>query len=237
MSSLTPSSRNQEATDAAMHDGMIAGVLTFVPSMGALYVAMQNKKFMTRTNVQSRTALVIMPALFACVCVAELTLTNKMHEIAKESEHNDQTVHWAEAELKKKQLANNNTELQRQLKSMDQDEQHLLAMYRKSVQESGICIIPGDRLGLHHKMANYVSANPIKVLASLAVPAVAWIFYGNSGKQHLDFSVKLLHTRVFGQFATLSCKSPFRRDHTITEHVAPVVKTTHIVPLFCVSLT
>lgn len=204
MSSLTPASRNQEATEAAMHDGIISGALTFVPTMGAMYAAMQNKTFMARTNMQSRTALVIMPVLFAFAYTAEHTLTHKMHEIAKESEHNGQTVQWAEAELKKKQFANNNAELQRQFKSIDKDEQDRLDMYRKSVEESGVCIIPGDRLGLHHKMANYVSANPIKVLASLAVPSVAWIFYGNSGKPHLEFSVKLLHTRVFGQFATLS---------------------------------
>jgi hypothetical protein len=206
MQSLTPASRNKEATEAAIHDGMIGGTLTFVPTMGVLYAAMQNKTFVARTNMQSRTALAIMPALFAFAWTAEHALTKKMHEIAKESEHNDQTVQWAEDELKKRQWANSNAQLQRQFQSLDKDEQDRLAMYRKSVEESGVCIIPGDRLGLHHKMANYASDNPVKVLASLAVPSVAWIFYGNSGKPHLEFSVKLLHTRVFGQFATLSCK-------------------------------
>lgn len=54
-------------------------------------------------------------------------------------------------------------------------------------------------------MANYVQENPFKVLASLAVPGVAWIFYGRTGQEHLTFSMKLMHTRVFGQFATISC--------------------------------
>merc|ERR1711862_1055470 len=55
----------------------------------------------------------------------------------------------------------------------------------------------------HHEAANFVAANPLKILASGAVPAVLMIFYGRTGKQHLDFSVKLMHTRVFGQFAAI----------------------------------
>jgi hypothetical protein len=201
MSSLTPAHRNQEATAVAMHEGLISGGLALLPSCGALYIAMQNKTFLARTNWQSRTALAIMPALFFFTWTAEHSLTNKMREIAKETQHSSATVEWAETELQK-HLTNN-----KEILKQNESEAHVMAMYQKSVYEdSGVCIVPGDRLGLHHKMANYVNANPIKFLACLAVPSVAWIFYGNTGKQHLKFSVKLLHTRVFGQFATISCK-------------------------------
>jgi hypothetical protein len=80
----------------------------------------------------------------------------------------------------------------------------LSELYLQSVEQSGVNIVPGDTLRVHHRVANYVQANPIKSLAVMAVPTVATIFRGRSGKEHLDFSVKILHTRVFGQFATLS---------------------------------
>jgi hypothetical protein len=209
MSSLTPHHRNQEATDIATHEGLMSGVLTLLPTCGALYIAMQNKTFLARTNWQSRTAIAIMPALFAFCWTAEHSLTNKMREIAKETQHNTATVEWAESELQKR-LSNNKEILQQQQSlqnaSSSSSEAHVMALYQKSVYESGVCIVPGDRLGVHHEMANFVNANPIKFLAALAIPSVAWIFYGNTNKQHLNFSIKLLHTRVFGQFATISCK-------------------------------
>ena len=80
---------------------------------------------------------------------------------------------------------------------------HLSELYLQSLESSGVNIVEGE-LGPHHRLANYVQANPIKTLAFLAIPTVATIFRGRSGQEHLDFSVKLLHTRVFGQFATLS---------------------------------
>jgi hypothetical protein len=201
MSSLTPHHRNQEATDIATHEGLMSGALTLLPTCGALYIAMQNKTFLARTNWQSRTAIAIMPALFAFCWTAEHSLTNKMREIAKETQHNTATVEWAESELQRR-LSKNKEFLHKH----NESEAQVKALYQKSVYESGVCIVPGDRLGPHHKMANFVNANPIKFLASLAVPSVAWIFYGNTSKQHLNFSIKLLHTRVFGQFATISCK-------------------------------
>jgi hypothetical protein len=200
MSSLTPGHRKQEATDVATHEGLISGGLTLLPTSGALYIAMQNKTFLARTNWQSRTALAIMPALFVFALTAEHSLANKMREMAKETQHGNATVEWAESELQKR-LTTNKEQLQQ-----TESEAHVMAMYQKYVNESGVCIVPGDRLGPHHRIANYVNANPMKFLASMAIPSIAWIFYGNTGKQHLNFSVKLLHTRVFGQFATISCK-------------------------------
>lgn len=81
---------------------------------------------------------------------------------------------------------------------------HLSELYFQSVEQSGVNIVPGDTLSMHHRVANYVQANPIKSLFVLAAPTVGMIYRGRAGKEHLDFSVKLLHTRVFGQFATLS---------------------------------
>jgi hypothetical protein len=120
-----------------------------------------------------------------------------MKEIAKETEHTHDTVRWAER--RHQALRENAPDL-----SKVQTEAHLTEMYRKSVEESGVRIVPGNELAFHHKAQNWVATNPLKSLIAAAVPSVALIFYGNSGKEHLEFSVKLLHTRVFGQFATLS---------------------------------
>ena len=122
-----------------------------------------------------------------------------MKEIAKETEHHHQTVRWAET--KHQALRESNPDV-----SKVQTDEHLLALYRKSVEESGVRIVPGDELALHQKMSNFVATNPLKTLAGLAIPSVGMIFYGRTGKEHLQLSMKLLHTRVFGQFATLSRK-------------------------------
>jgi hypothetical protein len=45
MASLTPKSRSEEITDVAMNEGLVNGALTLLPSMGVLYAAMQNAKY------------------------------------------------------------------------------------------------------------------------------------------------------------------------------------------------
>ena len=97
----------------------------------------------------------------------------------------------------------------------DEDGSALAGLYRKSVENSGVRIVPGDELSLHHKVSNYVASNPLKTLLGLAIPSVGLIFYGRTGKEHLQLSMKLLHTRVFGQFATLSrkCQTMCRQCH------------------------
>ena len=122
-----------------------------------------------------------------------------MKEIAKESQHSVQTVRWAEQHHQAAREATPGM-------SQTQKDDHLMKLYRKSVEESGVRIVPGDELAVHHKMANFVASNPLKTLLGLAIPSVGLIFYGRTGKEHLQLSMKLLHTRVFGQFATLSRK-------------------------------
>ena len=80
----------------------------------------------------------------------------------------------------------------------------LRKLYRQSILENGhVNVVESDHLRAHHQLANYVHDNPIKVLGGIGVPAVAMIFYGRSGKAHLNLQMKLLHTRVMGQFAVL----------------------------------
>jgi hypothetical protein len=192
---LTPASRSDEATEEASNEGLIHAFFTMVPAAGAVMIAMRDPRFVKWTNWQSRTALVVMPTLFMFSFSGESRHLGKMREIANETKHSSETVRWAEDALE---------HIDAPVMNHRETEEHLLKLYQKSVKDSGVNIVPGDQLGIHHRIANYTAANPIKVLATLALPSVAWIFYGNTGKQHLDFSVKLMHTRVFGQFATIS---------------------------------
>jgi hypothetical protein len=189
MPSLTPDSRNAEVTNEAMQEGLMNGLFTLIPTAGLMYAAVQySPKFRSITNMQSRTALCIMPALFVFGFTAEEKVVHSMRQMAKENQHAHDSVTWAERQLTRR--------------SQDAQEQEVSQLYRRAVYESGVRVVP--QLKLHHIAANYVQENPFKVLASLAVPGVAWIFYGRAGQEHLTFSMKVMQTRVMGQFATIS---------------------------------
>jgi hypothetical protein len=128
-----------------------------------------------------------MPALFVFAFTAERKLSHRMEEVAEETEHTMKSVDWAE-----RQYQQNPGDLK------------LHDLYRQAVLNSGgVRLIEGDSLGPYHKVANYVQANPFKVIMGIGIPAVGAIFYGRSGKEHLSMQLKILHTRVFGQFAII----------------------------------
>jgi hypothetical protein len=131
-----------------------------------------------------------MPALFVFALTSEHKLSHRMSEIADETEHAMKSVEWAEQYHKKS-------------KSNDADAQQLRSLYRTSVLSSGVQLIDTPELGVHHRTANFIQQNPFKCIAGIGIPAVAYIFYGRNAKQHLSFQLKLLHTRVFGQFAVI----------------------------------
>ena len=45
MASLTPKDRSEEVTGVAMTEGLVNGTMVFIPTLGALYFAMQNPSF------------------------------------------------------------------------------------------------------------------------------------------------------------------------------------------------
>eukprot|EP00560_Eucampia_antarctica_P009349 CAMPEP_0197828636 /NCGR_PEP_ID=MMETSP1437-20131217/5170_1 /TAXON_ID=49252 ORGANISM="Eucampia antarctica, Strain CCMP1452" /NCGR_SAMPLE_ID=MMETSP1437 /ASSEMBLY_ACC=CAM_ASM_001096 /LENGTH=295 /DNA_ID=CAMNT_0043429923 /DNA_START=45 /DNA_END=932 /DNA_ORIENTATION=- len=201
MPSLTPQYRADEASEAAMMDGLLAGGVTMIPSSLGVWAATHSRAFMKSTNYQSRTALVIMPALFMFALSSETKLHHKMHEIAQESEHSKNIVEWSTATQKKGVESENNSSSS--INNMDAEKQ-ITALYRKSVEESGVRIITSDRLGPHHIFANFWQEHPFKLLAMAGVPTVLYIFKGRNANQNLQLQSKLMHTRVFGQFALIS---------------------------------
>lgn len=133
--------------------------------------------------------MTIMPAFFVFALTSEHKLNHRMQEVAEENEHAIKSVEWAEKRHRQSTFSN--------------DEQKLRQLYRQSVLNSGVQLVDTPELGMHHRMANYLVTNPFKIIAAIGVPAVAYIYYGRSGKNHLSFSLKILHTRVFGQFAVI----------------------------------
>lgn len=149
------------------------------------------------TNWQSRTALVIMPALFTFAFSAERMLDHKMQELANSNEHIRHSAAWAE----KKHAENTAKKPPTSAKDINTEEQ-LMRLYRQSVADSGVRVVKS--LGPHHKIANFWQENPVKMLAVMAAPAVGYIYYGRAGKDHLQLQMKIMHTRVMGQFAVIT---------------------------------
>jgi uncharacterized membrane protein len=215
--SLTPLDRASETVSAANTEGLLNGLLTMLPMATVVTVLLKtNETFVKRTNWQSRTAIVLMPSLFVAALTSEQKLAHRMHEMASESQHGTETVHWAEQQL---QLQQQQQKRDASLKTTTAistgtantnsnnnltETQQLASLYQQSVASSGVCIVPGDKLQWYHHFANYTAQYPFRVLSAIAIPSVAYIFYGRTEQSHLQFSQKLMHTRVLGQFTTIS---------------------------------
>jgi hypothetical protein len=194
MTSLTPAHRSDEAVAEAAWEGGMNGLCTLLPSIGLVALAYyRHPTFALRTTAASRTALAIMPATFVAGLSSELRMVEKMREMAHENQHNRETVAWAEEQWQQQSQQQHN-----------QPSSTLLsALYEESVTQRGTVQIVPSLLWYHHA-ANFTSANPLKVLTAIAVPAVGYIYYGRTGQNHLQRSSMIMHTRVFGQGVTLA---------------------------------
>lgn len=228
MASYTPQKDANATVWAAMKEGFIGGGMTAVPSVLAVYTAMKfSPKFVKGTNWQSRTALAIMPPLFAFAFSAEQKLVHSMHEMANNAHHSKQMAEWSHEhalEQHKKSLKKMATQkilaqpgmMTTQSTSSsgsttfeseelnEEQERELAKKFRESVVDSGVRVVEGDMLGVHHRIANFWQENPFKILAAIGVPTVLYIFKGREGQQHLQTQMKIMHTRVFGQFAVIT---------------------------------
>lgn len=201
-----------------MKEGFASGGLTAIASCLAVYAGINfSPKFAKATNWQSRTALAIMPPLFAFAFSAEQKLVHSMKEMANTAEHSKRMAEWSEERV----LNEHRRQLQRMTTqkilaepgmrdegsltiSDEAHEERVLEKFRESVVSSGVRVVPGDSLGAHHKIANFFQENPFKVLVAVGVPTVFYIFRGRDGEKHLQTQMKIMHTRVFGQFAVIS---------------------------------
>lgn len=210
-----------------MQQGLVVGGLVLVPSMSAIYLALRHSPaFVLRTNWQSRTAMAIMPALFAFALTSETHLHSKMVLNAAQQQQQEKSTTKTMTLQETKNLSSlathldvskNEAMVQHSINghrysfdnNKNETQRDLMTLYQKTLEQENhrnekVNIVPGNQLGWHHELANYVTAHPLKTLGAVAIPSVAWILYGRSGQQHLPASIKVLHTRVLGQFTTLT---------------------------------
>lgn len=202
---MTTSQKAEVVSARAFREGCFNGAIAFIPSYGAVWAAMKNAKFLKSTNWQSRTALVIMPPLFTFAFTAESTLGKINREMASERDHIRDTTEWAEkkhAQDVRKLAAQFSDDGKKAVEKLN-TEVEIINLYRQSVENSGVRVIPGDTLGIHHRIANFWQENPLKVLGAMAAPAIAYIFYGRNNQQHLQLQMKVMQTRVLGQGTVL----------------------------------
>jgi uncharacterized protein (UPF0305 family) len=202
MTSLNPREHKDQITREAFYHGAWYGGVTLVPSTGIVYYCYkQFPNFVARTNWQSRTALSLMPALFAFAAAGEHYLVQNMIRMADETQHKTATVEWADRvqdrrmELRKQQGA------EEEAHGLDHQAE-LARLYRESVSK-GVRIVPGDRLAIHQRVLNFWQENPAKILFGAGIPAIGYIFYSRSKNPHLQFQMQVMHTRVMGQFTVL----------------------------------
>jgi len=209
--SVTPLERADEVSQKCFQDGVVAGALTMIPTGGRLYYLQHNnERFRKYTNFQAKTALFIMPCLFAFGVVSETGLINQMHDMAAADEHAKELATWEarrsnlEEKIRKRQAEEEGSPTYQPLTDVERQKK-LQELYRKSVMESGVRIVSGDSLSLHHRVANFWQEHPFQILIGMGIPAVAAIFVKRrAGSSSLMLSQQIMQTRVMGQFTVLT---------------------------------
>ncbi len=116
-----------------------------------------------------------MPALFVFALTSEQKMVHRMVEVAEETEHAIKSVEWADRHHRKNSVPTVDEEQKRE---------ELRSLYRQSILKSNVRVVEGEELSALHRAANYVQENPFKLIVSIGIPAVAYIFYGRTGKDH-----------------------------------------------------
>jgi len=221
MASLTPLKDAESTVYAAMKTGFISGGLAAIPSSLAVYVALNySPKFVKGTNWQSRTAMIIMPPFFAFAFSSEQKLVHSMQEMASVADHSKKMAEWTHENASNQHKARLHRMSTQQIlsqpgittegnlaapdeKDHEEREKKILQRFRDSVLDSGVRVVSGDSLGVQHKVANFWQENPFKILAGIGVPAVLYIFKGRASQKHLATQMKVIQTRVIGQFTVI----------------------------------
>eukprot|EP00562_Extubocellulus_spinifer_P008150 CAMPEP_0178503322 /NCGR_PEP_ID=MMETSP0696-20121128/17980_1 /TAXON_ID=265572 /ORGANISM="Extubocellulus spinifer, Strain CCMP396" /LENGTH=284 /DNA_ID=CAMNT_0020132447 /DNA_START=46 /DNA_END=900 /DNA_ORIENTATION=+ len=194
MTTYTPQDKQEDVSASAFLHGAFYGAMALVPSTLVVGGLMKTSpRFLKATNFQSRTALAIMPPLFVFGLTSEKKLEHDMKQMAAEG--TDAWVKQQEAEQHKK--------LKDSIHSLSAEQAEMMELYKDEVEHSGVRIVPGDTLSIPQRVANYWQANPFKILAAIGIPGVFYIFKGKAGQEHLQLQSKIMHTRVYGQFAVI----------------------------------
>ena len=145
-----------------------------------------------------------MPALFMFGLTSESKLLSQMKNMASEAEHAQKMSEWAEKHeaiedlIEKKGVGGYQPSLNKEERDIK-----LKDLFHKSVIESGVRVVEGDKLMPWHHAANFWQDHPFQILMGVGLPAVGYIFHKvNTGKE-IMLSQKIMQTRVVGQFTVL----------------------------------
>uniref|UniRef100_A0A7S1FL74 HIG1 domain-containing protein n=1 Tax=Corethron hystrix TaxID=216773 RepID=A0A7S1FL74_9STRA len=213
--------KHEESGKVGMYEGGMAAMATAIPSsMAFFYVYKNNPKFLSRTNVSSRTALFVTPPLFAFFLASELGVIGMADKKLAEKETTVKTVMWAENVTdsleKAAKATGNDVDTSKEKKTdLGRRRTQISELYKMSVGRN-LRIIPdpaqrgsssagtvGYSLPLRHQMANFIADNPFKVLVGVGMPVVGYVFTSQASKKHLQFQQMIMHTRVIGQFTVV----------------------------------
>jgi len=131
-----------------------------------------------------------------------------MEEMAEEAHHAKDLQKWQDNNEQERQpkmfgYVRGKEDDHRASEIRDQELQ-MTNMYRNSIENSGVRIVPGASLSPHHVACNFIQEHPFKLLTVVGVPSVAYIFYGKNHQQHLQVQQQIMHTRVIGQFTVIA---------------------------------
>ena len=194
---LTPKENYGIAKYAAIKDGVMSGICVGIASTTAVWYMMKsNATFRKLTNFQSRTGMVIMPALFTFGIASENTLLNYQRQLAE-----DNAV-VAKASTMISTPSSSSLDTDHKPMMTFETEQQLAEMYKEEMKKP-YRIVKGDTLGPHHQFLNFWQENPFKILVALGVPSVAYIFSKYNQKE-IPFQLKVMQTRVVGQASVIT---------------------------------
>lgn len=196
--------QKQEATRAALRDGLISGLCGLIPSgLGVWYFSNYSKKFLQYTNYSTRTALVIMPPLFMFGLTSETTINSTVRNSQNRKQHAKEINQWVDSTSYIDPVgatrSTQETKLMLDKMTMEEQQTRLSSLYAKSVEDSGMRIVEGSSLGPHHILANFWQEHPFKVLLGIGAPTVAMIFLQQQKTNKTALQMQIMQTRVLGQ--------------------------------------
>jgi len=196
-----------EQTKVGVHEGLLAAAATAVPTtLTWLHYYRNSPTFVARTNVSSRTAVLVMPPLFAFALGAELGIAGMNNHKEVEQNNTAETIIWAERMVDKSSKVTNENERNDRISDLYKMEvgRNLRIIPNPDHLKSSSGIVEHP-LPFPYRLANFVADNPFKVLVGVGFPLVGYVFSKEASKTHLQFQQMILHTRVIGQFTVITC--------------------------------
>ena len=203
---LNPSSSSTTVIYSALMSSSLNAVLTLPPLLLSLSLALRSPAFRSATGPSSRTALVVMPALFVWGLSAELNVIGlKREEGLLRSRELDVSGKRADEVGSLENFASPVVITPASTSSSSSSLGPSSALYKATVGVAPFRVVTSeDELPVHYKVMNMLYDHPFRLLCACGLPIVAGVYSTQKDYAHLKFSQKVMQTRVLGQFTALS---------------------------------